>query len=78
MSNYYRVDLEATGVRIKLRMYECGITLEDVANMLNLGSTTAVKGWRRGDYAPTLAHAIILARILNTTVEELIVVVHDQ
>lgn len=71
-SRYY-VDLPKTGRRIKEIMAVRKMSNNDVADALNLTSSTAVKSWRSGRYAPSLANAVALAQLFGVRVEDIIV-----
>ena len=73
MYRKFYVDLQKTGMRIKDIMAIRQMSNNDVADALNLTSSAAVKAWRNGRYAPSLANAVALAQLFAVHVEDIIV-----
>lgn len=66
------VDLEATGNCIQRAMKRKGYTAKEVASMMGLTYQSIWK-WCKGETIPDVENLLILSRILDTTMDELIV-----
>ena len=68
-----RIDMQATGKRIKTLRKNCGVTVEQLCELLQLAAPRAIYKWQRGDTLPTLDNLIMLASIFGTTMDNIIV-----
>lgn len=68
------VNLIKTGKRISTLMKQSKLTVRDVQDYLGLESPQAIYKWRWGKCMPTIDNLIALARLFNTTIENIIVV----
>ena len=68
-----RIDMQATGKRIQTLRKNCGVTVEQLCEMLQLAAPRAIYKWQRGDTLPTLDNLIMLASIFGTTMDNIIV-----
>ena len=68
------IDLTATGVNIGVLMKKNGFSAADVADRMGFSSRNAVYKWLKGETLPTLDNILILADLLDVTVEEILVV----
>ena len=68
------IDLPATGVNIGALMKRNGVTAADVAERMGFSSRNAVYKWMKGESLPTLDNILILADLLDVTVEEILVI----
>ena len=66
------IDMRATGVRIKALRQEAGLTNQELAETLGI-TVQALNKWQRGRELPTFQRALMLARVLDVTVEEFVV-----
>lgn len=66
------IDQEATGARIKALMDAKGITTREMSNTLCV-SFQAVHGYIHGQKLPTVGHLFVIAQVLGTTVDDLLV-----
>lgn len=51
-----------------------GVTAADVADRMGFSSRNAVYKWMKGESLPTLDNILILADLLDVTVEEILVI----
>jgi len=68
------IDLTATGMNIGDLMKKNGFSVADVADRMGFSSRNAVYKWLKGETLPTLDNLLILADLLDVTVEEILVV----
>ena len=66
------LDNIVTGFRIKQIMKEKNVGIRDVSRVLNI-SFQAVYRWQKGEVLPTLNNLFMLAQILGTNVDDLLV-----
>ena len=66
------LDNIGTGLRIKQIMKEKNVGIRDVSRVLNI-SFQAVYRWQKGEVLPTLNNLFMLAQILGTNVDDLLV-----
>ena len=70
------IDSEATGRQIKDKRCECGISINGLSEMLGV-TFQAVYKWEKGVCLPDIANLVLLASVLKTTVDDLLVVDGD-
>ncbi len=68
------IDLPATGENIRTIMAANNVTAADIADMLGFTTLNAVYRWLRGETLPTIDNLVILAAVLNTTLNDLIII----
>ena len=68
------IDLPATGMNIGELMKMNGISAADVADRMGFSSCIAVYKWLKGEALPTLDNILILADLLDVTIEDILVV----
>ncbi len=67
------IDLKATGINIKGKIKEKNIAIKDLKDILGFGTPQAIYKWFKGAALPTLDNLVILAKVLDTTLDDLIV-----
>ncbi|MBQ9328904.1 MAG: helix-turn-helix transcriptional regulator [Solobacterium sp.] len=67
------IDMLATGARITNLRKEHGITVAMIMDKLGV-TKTAVYKWQRGEALPTLDNLVILADMMNVTLNDIVVV----
>ena len=67
------IDAEATARRIDSRRLENNLTVRDLQNVFGFSSPQAVYGWIRGKSVPFIDNLVVLASVLNTTIDDLII-----
>ena len=68
------VNLEATGENINRMRLEAGIAVKDIQEVCGFSSPNAVYKWIHGQNLPTVDNMVILASLLETTVDDILVV----
>ena len=66
------IDYEATGANIKALMDEKGITIRELSNVIGV-SFQAAYSYIHGTRLPTVGHLLMIAKMLDLTIDELIV-----
>ena len=67
------IDAEATARRIDTRRLENNLTVRDLQNVFGFSSPQAVYGWIRARSVPSIDNLVVLASILNTTMDDLVI-----
>lgn len=66
-------DIQQTGANIKALRKAAGIKVKDVADMLGV-SPQAVAKWQAGTALPTIDNLVILAAMLDTKIDDILVI----
>ena len=72
--NYPVIDPVGTGANIKALIKGSGNTVAGTARVLGLAEKSTIYKWMRGDAMPSIDNLVILAAVLETTMDEIIVV----
>ena len=67
------IDVEATAQRIDLLRLQNGLTVKDIQEVFGFANPQSVYGWIRGKALPSLDNLVVLADVLHSTLDELIV-----
>lgn len=67
------VNMTATGSNIKALIKAKGLKITDVQNVCGFNTPQSIFKWMRGDALPSLDNLVILAHILNTTIDKIII-----
>lgn len=73
----HRISKYRTGKRIQRLMAERGVSVRELQEQMELESAQAVYKWIHGQALPTTENMMMLAKILNVPMEELIVMDGD-
>lgn len=68
------INLIATGENINRMRLEAGIAVKDVQEVCGFSTPNAVYKWIRGQSLPTIDNMLILASMLNVTLNDILVV----
>ena len=71
--NVPTIDIQKTGANIKTLRKAAGIKVNDVADTLGV-STQAVAKWQAGTALPTIDNLVILAAMLDTKIDDILVI----
>lgn len=72
--NIPTINLTATGQSINRKRLEAGIAVKDIQEACGFSTPNAVYKWIHGQNLPTIDNIIILASLLETTVDDILVV----
>ena len=67
------LDLNATGAKIKTLMKQRGITPRQLQLILNFPYVQTVYNWFAGKNMPTLDNLVVLAKVLNVAMDDIVV-----
>lgn len=70
-----RIDMAATGANIAALRKKNNISVQELKTLMGLSTQTICK-WQRGECLPTVDNLVILADILNVTVNDILVVTY--
>lgn len=73
----YRISKVETGKKIRKLMNEHGVTVREVQEEMELESPQAVYKWLNGKAIPSTENLLILGRLLNVPMEDMIVLEPD-
>ena len=67
------IDVAATGANIKSMMRTKGFKVSDVQARCGFNTPQAIFKWMRGDAMPTIDNMVILAHLLDVTIDKIII-----
>jgi len=68
------INMKATGVKIKGLIKAKGLTVKDVQKAFGFASPYPVYKWQNGQSLPAIENLVVLAKIMDVTVDDLLVV----
>ena len=71
------INMAATGMNITRLRKSAGLSVRDLADILGFATPQAGYKWQKGVAMPTLDNLVVLAAILNVTMDQIIVVDTD-
>ena len=74
---YLTIQPVATGQHIKKMLHDNGYTVRDIQNAMGFENPQAIYKWISGRSLPSLDNFIILSRLLNTSIEDILVIDED-
>lgn len=67
------VNMAATGTNIKTLIKAHGLKITEIQNVCGFNTPQSIFKWMRGEALPSLDNLVILAHILNVTIDEIII-----
>ena len=67
------IDMEATGENIKQLREIQGISVRQIQEVLGFTNPQAIYKWQKGDNLPSIDNLVILASLLGTSIDDIIV-----
>lgn len=67
------INMQKTGVNIKMLMKLNNIKVIQIQDILGFNTPQAIYKWLRGESMPTIDNMVILATLLNTTIDNIII-----
>ena len=71
------IDLKATGQNIELLRKSAGVSVRDIQDVMGFANPQAVYKWQKGVCLPTIDNLVILAAVLDATIDEILVYDED-
>lgn len=68
-----KINLESTGQNITKLHKQAGLAVKDLQNIFGLGTPNAIYKWKRGECLPTIDNLVILASVLNVSIEDILI-----
>ena len=66
------INLPKTGQNIKILRKQKGITVTELQNAFGFKNPTAIYKWERGECMPTVDNLVILADVLQVSIEDIL------
>lgn len=67
------INMQKTGANIKMLMKLNNIKVIQIQDILGFNTPQAIYKWLRGETMPTIDNMVILATLLNTTIDNIII-----
>ncbi len=71
------IDLKATGQNIELLRKSAGVSVREIQDVMGFANPQAVYKWQKGVCLPTIDNLVILAAVLDVTIDEILVYDED-
>ena len=68
-----RIDVTGTGSNIARLRKQRGLSVRQIQEALGFNTPQAIFKWQRGDSLPSIDNLIILADLLGTTIDEIVI-----
>lgn len=68
------IDLVATGINIIRLRENAGMTVRDLQEIFGFATPQAIYKWQHGAAMPTIDNLVVLAQVLDVTIDEILVV----
>lgn len=68
------IDLQATGNRIKSLRTKSGFSIKNIQDVFGFQYPQAVYSWEQGKNIPTIDNLLILAKLFDVSIEEIVVI----
>lgn len=68
------IDMIATGANIRALIKGKGLKVTDVQTVFGFNTPQAIFKWLRGDALPSVDNLVILAHLLDVTIDEILIV----
>lgn len=72
-SDTLTINMAATGANIRALIKNKGLRVADVQNRCGFNTPQAIFKWMRGDAMPTIDNMVILAHLLDVTIDKIII-----
>ena len=73
MINMPMINMQKTGANIKMLMKQNNNKVIQIQDILGFNTPQAIYKWLRGESMPTIDNMVILATLLNTTIDNIII-----
>ncbi len=73
MQTYPVIDVKATGQNIRRLRLDAGLTVDHLQQVFGFSTPQAIYKWQRGDALPTVDNLVVLAAVLQTNIDTILV-----
>lgn len=74
MGDLPHINVDATGKQLKQIRKEHNFSVQDIQHQIGLISAQAIYKWERGQALPSLDNIVILAKLYEVTLDDLLVI----
>lgn len=74
MGDLPHINVDATGKQLKRIRKEQNFSVQDIQHQIGLISAQAIYKWERGQALPSLDNIVILAKLYEVTLDDLLVI----
>lgn len=74
MGDLPHINFDATGKQLKRIRKEHNFSVQDIQHQIGLISAQAIYKWERGQALPSLDNIVILAKLYEVTLDDLLVI----
>ena len=74
LSYFPMINTNATGKRIRELRKQHGLKVKEVQELLGLSTDQAVYKWESGSSMPTIDNLVVLSRVLQTKIDDILVI----
>ena len=74
MCTTLRINMTQTGKNISRLRKENGITVKQIQDVMGFNTPQAVYKWQRGETMPSLDNILVLSKLFNKSVEEIVAI----
>lgn len=78
MNKLPTLNVEKTGENIKRLRKQAGLSADELRDILRFSNSTTIYRWERGGNPPGIDNLIILAKVFNVKIDDIIVVNDDE
>lgn len=71
------IDLYATGENLRKLMDRANVSAKKLQSIFNFSTPQAIYKWLRGAALPTIDNLVVLADVLGTKVDDILVVIRE-
>lgn len=68
------IDMIATGKNISLMRINAGMTVKNLQDVFGFATPQAIYKWQHGTALPTIDNLVVLAKVFDVTVDDILVV----
>lgn len=67
------INMVATGKNIRMMRKTAGLSVKDIQDVFGFRTPQAIYKWQHGDALPTIDNLVVLAKMLNAKLDDIIV-----
>jgi transcriptional regulator with XRE-family HTH domain len=71
------IDIKETGKNIRILRKKSGLTMNEIRSIFNFATSQAIYKWEYGKNLPTVDNLLILSKIFNVKIEDILIIKED-